>query len=310
MFAKRLGVTLAALSGVLAVGWSEVGCTAASPPTTFSGDGQSAALADSGYSSIINDPSTGKREWLSGNPTESGLAYWHVGWVSSKGSAGTAVEYVLATGYDRVSQQQVIEVVIPQTANSVAYEFRPLPGAPQLDDNKLAPDLATISAGLASVLSPASSGHPAPQTSQCVGGTSSYQTPSDLRTLRRCQISGSAYDPTTGTTTGAPQPGANPIVVFLNIALGIAEDIQQEAHCDPSVQPLGSDYQQHPADSAGWANDCSNGSVPSDADGAAGAAPDGGARTAGSSCPVVGAVCFSSDGSKRGVCGADYRCWQ
>ena len=298
MVTKRFDTMLLGLSVALAIGMLAVGCSAPPPPTFDSTGG--AALSDSDYKSIINDPATNEKDWKSADPVASGIAYWHVGWVSNVGSEGTPVEYVLATGYDRVTQKEVVEVVIPQTANDLAYEFHSLPGAPKLDVDKLTPDVEAISEGLATVLS--TTDGPDRGSSQCARRTSSYRRPKDLRSLRRCSVGGSY--PSSGAATGASPPAGDDIVVVLNILLDVAQSVQEIAHCDSDVRSLDDDYRLPSAD-AEWREDCSSG-------GATGARRSDGAtgRTVGSSCPEVGKVCFSPDGSQRGTCGADHKCWQ
>jgi hypothetical protein len=305
--------------GVLALGVLAGGCSAPTPPESVTGGERNSALADSAYNSMINDPTTGTRDWRSVDPAQSGIADWHVGWGSKKGSSGATVEYVVATGYDRTTRNESFEVVIPQTESGVAYQVRALPGASSLDEDKLAADIERISGGLAKVLGEGTArlADPEKSSSACVGGKASYSRPKDNRTLRRCRVSGSPYDTATGgsAASGADKPAGDPIVVFLNIALDIAKTVQEQAHCEPDVQALDDDYRQHPSSGDDWPADCSNGTASS---GAAEADPvldpvpgaDQSGRTPGSSCPEVGKVCFSSDGSKRGVCGADYRCWQ
>jgi len=313
MTAKKDDVLLVALGGVLAFGVLAAGCNAPAPPERVTGGERTSALADSAYNSMIDDPTTGTRDWTSPDPEKSGIAYWHVGWVSKKGSSGASVEYVVATGYHRVTRKEVVEVVIPQTESDVAYEVRMLPLAPEMDEANLAADIENISEGLASVLGGAAASREDRGTSSCVGGKATYKRPRDNRTLRRCHVMSSGYDSATGGATGAgDKPSSDPIVVFLNIALDIAKSVQEQAHCEPDVRPLDDDYREHPSGTDDWPDDCSN--VGSKAGTGAGTIEDPNAdssgRTAGSSCPEVGKVCFSSDGSKRGVCGADYKCWQ
>jgi hypothetical protein len=318
MVAKTNDGKLVALTGVLALGMLAAGCSAPTLAESTTGGERTSALADSAYNSMIDDPATGTRDWKSGAPEQSGIAYWHVGWVSKKGSSGASVEYVVATGYDRATRKEVVEVVIPQTESGVAYEVRALPGAPNLDEDKLAADIEEISDGLAKVLGGGTARVRGPSEdpgrAACVGGKAAYNRPRDNRTLRRCRVTASAYDSATGASaaSGADKPPSDPIVVFLNIALDIAKTVQEQAHCDPDVQPLDDDYRQHPSSADDWPDDCSNGSALSSAgaDPAKDAGADASGRTAGSSCPEVGKVCFSSDGSKRGTCGADFRCWQ
>lgn len=286
------------LCGAVAIGMFAVGCSAP-PPPTFDGTG-GAALQDSDYRSIINEPATGEKEWKSFDPASSGIAYWHVGWVSNVGSGGSPVEYVLATGYDRVTKKEIVEVVIPQTANDLAYELHSLPGAPKLDVDKLTPDVEAISEGLATVL--AATDAPDRGSTQCARRAASYRRPKDLRSLRRCRVGGSY--PASGAATGANEPAGDDIVVVLNILLDVAQSVQELAHCEPDVRSLDDDYRV-PSEGTEWREDCSSG-------GATGARHEDGAtgRTVGPSCPEVGKVCFSSDGAQRGTCGADHRCWQ
>lgn len=298
MYSKQFVRMRVGLTGAFVAGMLAGACSAPEPPSF--GETRSSALADGAYNSLINDPATGARDWKSTSPAQSGISYWHVGWVSKKENGGVSIDYVLATGYDRLTQKEVVEVVIPQTAGNVAYEFRSLAAAP-LDESKLLSDVGAMSDALATslALGSASSASQPGQPSQCVQRTSPYKKPTDLRTLRRCRTSGA-----TGTTSDPAAKTADPIVVFLNIALDIAQTIQEEAHCDPDVRTLGDDYRGQSASDTNWGEDCANGAGPT---GDAGAEPTG--PTAGSSCPEIGAVCFSSDGAQRGKCGADSRCW-
>lgn len=313
---------LRAALGVLALGALGAfagGCNAPAPPEGITGGERNSALADSAYSSMIDDPSTGARDWRSRDPAESGIAYWHVGWVSKKGSSGATIEYVVATGYDRDTRKEAVEVVIPQTETGVAYQIRTLAGASSIDENKLAADIERISDGLAKVLGGSIGTIPdsSRSSSACVGGKASYNRPRDNRTLRRCRVSGSPYDTATGgSAAGGAASSGDAIVVFLSIALDIAKTVQEQAHCEPDVEALDDDYRQHPSSSDDWPSDCSNGATTSPGSNAGDPVADplpgsdASGRTPGSSCPEVGKVCFSSDGTKRGVCGADYRCWQ
>ncbi|HSO31681.1 MAG TPA: hypothetical protein VLT33_04180 [Labilithrix sp.] len=284
-------------TAALALGCLVMACNAP-PPQAIAGTGGD-ALSDSDYRSLIADPATGQRDWIPAKPSASGIAYWHVGWVSRKGGDGLPVEYVLATGYDRLTKEQSVEVVIPQTDHALALQFRSLPGASPLDVERLTPDVEAISAALSNVLSRTPSGDDGSPPSTCGGRSSSYRAPGALRTLRRCRVGADA----TGDATGKPT-GGDDIVVFLNILLDVAKEVQNLAHCEADVRSLDDDYRA-PAPDAEWSDDCAS---------AAGAGPgsptDATGRTAGSACPVAGKVCFSSDGSKRGMCGADLRCWQ
>ena len=314
MFEKKYDMTLAALCGAVAIGAASAGCAAPQVQQAAGNDGQSAALADSGYNSLINDPATGSRDWKSADPTASGIAYWHVGWVSKNQATGPTpsdgrLEYVLATGYDRVTQQESVEVIIPQSSSDVAAQFRSLVGK-QLDTNSLAADVEKISWGLAGVLATRSPGQRSQASSQCVGGSSVYRRPTDLRTLRRCTLSGSSYDTATNGATGATgamgatAPKADPIVVFLNIALDIAKTVQEEAHCDPSVSGLGNDYQGYPSSADQWSNDCSNSDNPQGyGDPASSTQPDPAGAIIGV-CDVPGQLCLG----QQGWCGADLKC--
>jgi len=309
MNTKNSGRSLSALTGAVVLGMLATGCSVPAPPDSIAGGERASALADSAYNSMIDDPTTGMRDWKSPSPDQSGIAYWHVGWVSKKGSSGASVEYAVATAYHRVTRKEVVEVVIPQSGTDVAYELRMLPGAPEIDEVNLAADIERISKGLARVLGGGTSSRDEPGAAACVGGKATYKRPPDNRTLRRCRLKSSAYGPATGS---ADKPSSDPIVVFLNIALDIAKTVQDQAHCEPDVRPLDDEYRDHPSSGGEWAYDCSNGSAPiaTGADPAGDPGADGSGRTAGSSCPEVGKVCFSSDGSKRGTCGADHRCWR
>ncbi|MBS2014857.1 MAG: hypothetical protein JST00_18350 [Deltaproteobacteria bacterium] len=318
----RRATSILALASLALVASS--GATACSAPAP-AGDSitGSEALADSDYQALIDDPRDGSRDWRSSDPERTGIAYWHVGWVK-RASGGGAVEYVLATGYSRASQEAV-EVVIPQSTRrerasisegAVAYQLRWLDGTrDEARDEAIFDDVAMIRDALDAAEGTGADADP--ESSPCRGRRSTFHAPRDPRTLTRCRTTCSRYDTACGGGASATAV-SDPIVLFLDIALDVAKEVQSMAHCTPDVSPLGDDYRTRTSDDD-WATDtCSSERGPIGSRAPSGSGADGVPRVLSNHCTTTsskpGEVCYASvegaDGVReKGTCGADGRCW-
>ncbi len=256
MVAKRFDTRLAGLTGALAISVLTFACSA--PPEPTSGNnGSEAALQDSDYKSMINDPRTDQLEWKSIDARASGVAYWHVGvasaaiYAESSGAlqdTPTRGEYVVATGYDS-SDVEVVDVIIPQRRGDVAGQLRPR-GNLDVSTQAVADEVQAITRRLPR----SSTSGTATGRSQCGGRDFEYRGATDISQHKRCSMPG----PTAAAAVGTPD---RDIIVVLNAVLDGFATAQAVEHCDNTLRPIDEESEGIPSLETGdrsWNNDCSN----------------------------------------------------